>query len=101
MPAPRSKLKRFTVVLLYPDYLAGDYGGDLYTAQVWAKDSQHAEKLAHRQAVDDNLCGDKVGHPAEYNEAAQSNFRMILTLVGWPRIVADATGHYHPTEEPT
>lgn len=44
----------YTVVLLFPDYLADDYGKDTYTALVTASDIKHAVEVAQREAFDSN-----------------------------------------------
>jgi hypothetical protein len=67
-----STKRKFTVVLLYPDYMADDYGTDLYVAHVEADTPEQSVPLAQAQA-------------AEYQEEFDgdpADFAMILVFEG-------------------
>ena len=44
-------MKKFTVLLLYPDYATGNFGQDTYQAWVEASTVQEAKELAQLEAV--------------------------------------------------
>lgn len=46
-------MKPYTVILMYPDYVADDYGEN-YLAHVDATDPTEAVKVAQRQAMKEN-----------------------------------------------
>ena len=48
-------LMKFTVLLLYPDYLANNYGEDTYLAHVEAVSPADAAEKAQNQAVKDTF----------------------------------------------
>jgi hypothetical protein len=77
--ARQQRKPRFTVVLLYPDYATGDYGGDIYVTAVFAKDAKAAVAAARKAAYK----GSSVN--------AAADFRSILVLAGDCHVVADAT----------
>lgn len=43
-------MKKYTVLLLRPDYIADDYGQDTYLAHVWAIDVLTAQETAQQEA---------------------------------------------------
>jgi hypothetical protein len=45
-------MNKYTVILLYPDYLAENYGQEIYLAHVEADSPEDAIKNAQREAVD-------------------------------------------------
>jgi len=47
-------MKKFTVLLLYPDYIASQYGEETYLSHVLAMDIQAAVKHARKDAFWDN-----------------------------------------------
>ena len=47
-------MKKFTVLLLYPDYLASQYGEETYLSHVLAMDVPAAIKRARKDAYRDN-----------------------------------------------
>lgn len=47
-------MPKFTVLLLYPDYLASNYGQETYLAHVGAKNPDMAVREAQRRAKEDN-----------------------------------------------
>lgn len=47
----KSRGEPYTVLLIYPDYLAENYGEDFYTAYVRAKDPKEAITLAQQEAI--------------------------------------------------
>ena len=71
-------MKTYTVVLLYPDYLTGDFGADLYVSAVEAESIADAVANVQIMAAQDNV-------------PDADDFRPILVLDGIPEIVADAT----------
>ena len=73
----------YTVVLLYPDYATGDFGADIYTTCVDARDGEVATKKAQREAHD-NVRNNGKKIPA-------ADFRMILVLESDVAVVGDAT----------
>jgi len=68
-------MKKYTVILIYPDYIATRYGEEFYTARVLAKDPEDALREARRQAVVANggslnpLLGNYI-HPVDFASAA-------------------------------
>lgn len=76
-------MKKFTVVLLYPDYAADDYGADQYIASVYAENMESAVSMAQAEAATaiPDLC--EIENPED--------FRPVLVLDGFVRILARAT----------
>lgn len=72
----------YTVVLLYPDYLAKDFGANLYVDATRARTLERAVRAAQWRAVRAQA-PDTVDDP--------SDFRPILVLAGVVEVVADAT----------
>jgi hypothetical protein len=75
-------MRFYTVVLLYPDYLTGDFGADIYVDAARAKNLERAVRAVQWRAVRAQL-PDSVNDP--------SDFRPILVLAGDVKVVADAT----------
>ena len=72
----------FTVVLLYPDYLAEeDYGSDTYTGTVSAPDFRAAAKAVQQMAYDETG-PESVKDPED--------FKPLLVILGHVEIFADA-----------
>lgn len=51
-------MKDYSVLLLYPDYLAASYGQETYLAHVTAPSAFEATELAKEQVTEDNEDGD-------------------------------------------
>jgi len=47
-------MKKFTVIMLYPDYIANDFGSEHYTSHVNAQDIKEAIAKAQAEASDGN-----------------------------------------------
>lgn len=75
-------MRVYTVVLLYPDYLTGNFGADIYVDAACAKSLERAVRAVPWRAVLAQLA-DSVDDP--------SDFRPILVLAGDVKVVADAT----------
>lgn len=54
----------YTVILLYPDYLANQYGEEYYFAWVKARSPKRAPVLARKQVA--NNLGDRVQNPDDF-----------------------------------
>lgn len=48
-------MKKYTVILLYPDYIANDYG-ETWCETVDAENPIHAVEVAQKQCFDENKC---------------------------------------------
>lgn len=48
-------MKKYTVILLYPDFLASNYGQEIYTAWVEGMNPDHAIAKAELEASSDNF----------------------------------------------
>ena len=57
-------MREFTVLLLYPDYLANNYGQDTYMTCVNARSVAQAIKKAQKNAATDNET--KPGRPEDF-----------------------------------
>ena len=66
-------IKKYTVVLLRPDYLADDYGVDTYTAYVEAETIGQAVKKAQKD----------VFHSDENIANSQEDYRLCLMFEGY------------------
>lgn len=51
-------MKPYTVVLIYPDYAAQQYGEEFWTAHVNARDVASAQRKAQREAMAANRVAD-------------------------------------------
>lgn len=47
-------MKKYTVILIYPDYLADNYGEEFYIAHVEAETTSRALALAQKYAFESN-----------------------------------------------
>jgi len=63
---------KFSVLLLYPDYLATQYGEETYFTQVTAAIVEEAAKTAQAEAVEGQLC-----------ECNPDDFAVLLVIKGW------------------
>ena len=59
-------MKKFTVLLLYPDYLASNYGEETYLAHMTAKSVPRAIVAAQREAFDENKLEPDDGEPIDF-----------------------------------
>ena len=75
---------KYTVVLLYPHSLTGDYGADVYVETAEAKDLWKATKAVQRMAMRDNQ------ECVEKNNVKIDDFRPVLVFTGDCEIVAAA-----------
>lgn len=50
-------MKKYTVLLLYPDYIAESYGEDTYLGWVVADNPEKALKTARREVMNRQPCG--------------------------------------------
>ena len=66
-------MKKFTVVLLYPDFIASNYGMETYISEVVAMDPNRAVRNAQLDAVSENL---------DYNPEPE-DFHPLFTAGGW------------------
>jgi hypothetical protein len=76
-------MKTYTVILLYPDYLTGDYGEDIFVEAVKAKTPEAAVSIVQHNAGKANPSVDEV-----------FDIKMILVLAGDCEVLGDATGIY-------
>lgn len=67
-----ASLRSWTVLLLYPDYIADNYGQETYLTWVNAHDAGEAERLAQQEAVQTG------GHDASDAE----NFAPLFVTLG-------------------
>jgi len=75
----------YTVVLMYPDYMTGDYGADVYVGRVNARtitEAIGAAKQHMARRIERNM-GVKL--------RGVEGLRMVLVLQGNVNVVADAT----------
>ena len=66
-------MKKFTVVLLCPDFIANNYGTETYIAEVLAIDPKRAVRIAQVDAVNDSL---------DFNPDPE-DFHPLFTTDGW------------------
>jgi hypothetical protein len=78
--ATKRKKKRYTVVLLYPDYMTDSYGTDIFTGWTKAENVEAAAKNVQKQASRSN---DKSAPPED--------FAVLLVYLGHLMAQADAT----------
>jgi hypothetical protein len=83
--------KRYTAVLLYPDYATDDYGADISVQWVTVprrrdQAGEHAEAAgkARTQCIEEQKSG-------EFGEPPGSDLKLIAMFPGHVRCVADAT----------
>ena len=69
------KSKRYTVILIYPDTVADQYGEDFYWAHVSAADPASALVMARAEALD-------VSELTE-DECAPIDFACVACIEGW------------------
>ena len=81
------KLVTATAVLLYPDYLAGDYGADTFVDSASAPSLPAVVEIVQARAA--AFASRETGHTI-----SPDDFRMILVIKGKPEILGDATGLY-------
>ena len=62
----------FSVLLLYPDYLAEAFGQDTYFTHVTGDDVERATRAAQEEAVEGQQC-----------ECAPADFFPLLVVQGW------------------
>jgi len=73
----------WTVMLLYPDYMTGDFGADIFMDWAMAATPQDAVPIVQRKAAEAQTVGNKL-------ELA-NDFRMIAVWRGRTRLALDAT----------
>lgn len=73
--------KPYTAILLYPDYMTGDYGADVYVESAIADDAVKAARLVQEMAANAN--------GMDHDDAA--DFRVIGVIEGEHDFVLDAT----------
>jgi len=59
----------YTVLLLYPDYIADEFGKETYTAWVTAEDPERAILAAQKEAV---------GHVPEYDDSYMDFYPLLV-----------------------
>jgi len=70
-------MKKYSVLLLYPDYLAGNYGEDTYYAHVEAPDVKSAQLSAQKEVVRENMID------IEYDgDMRPEHFAVLLVVEG-------------------
>lgn len=69
-------MKKYTVLLLRPDYIADDYGQDTYLAHVEAIDVLTAQETAQREAYQSDVPPDDDG----YDESAYRPDYFVLAV---------------------
>ena len=75
----------YTVVLMYPDYMTGDYGADVYVERVNARtitEAIGAAKQHMARHIERNM---------DVKLRGIEDLRMVLVLQGDVNVVADAT----------
>jgi hypothetical protein len=78
-PGP-SKNKKWTVVLMYPDYMADDWPYSLYSDHVLANSRDEAVSQTQALVHELNKNGD------DYEANSPDDFAPILALAGWHKI---------------
>ena len=93
-----SKTTRYTVVLLYPDYMEPEYGGGVYIASAWAQTPKGAVEQVQRMASQANataVCLDndeETDEPEGYDELPPPlDFKPLAVFSGGAHI--EATVH--------
>lgn len=76
------KQKRYTAVLLYPDYLAESFGTDVFVAWVKASDKYEAVYKAQKQAVK--------AQSDVNSDLDLRDFALVIMYRGWLKAVADS-----------
>lgn len=64
---------KYTVVLLYPDYMTGNFGQDVFVAHVEALDTDQAISSAQDKAFDANASACMDSH----------DFALVVMFGGW------------------
>ncbi len=77
--------KKWTVILLYPDYATDDFGGDIYVGWVSCKDPYKATAIAQKKAWKAN------GGNEEYISFKPEDMRPIAVIGGYHKLELDAT----------
>jgi len=70
-------MNQYTVLLLYPDYMADNFGQDTYLALVEADSVAEAQELAREKA-------------AENDPDTENDFHVLATFHGWHDDVKEA-----------
>ncbi len=70
----------YTVFLLYPDYLTGDFGADIYVDSAEAEDAYNAVPIVQQRAVD-----------ALESPVPLDDFRCVAVIAGEHELELDAT----------
>ncbi len=79
----RKARKKWTVILLYPDYAADDFGGDIYVGWVSRKDPYKAAAIAQKKAW-------KANDGEEGNIDKPEDMRPIAVIGGYHKLELDA-----------
>lgn len=75
-------MKKYTVILRYPDYAASDWPDSQYVARTQSESIFSAVESARAEAVAFALSVD-----AEINDP--TDFALVIALEGWPEVVAN------------
>jgi len=88
MDMKTKKKKWYTVILLYPDYMADDYGADIYVEWAHAEDYEEAVSIVRAKAVAAQCDNTKLG---SCDTTDPNDFRPIAVMLGRILLEADAT----------